>query len=375
MESLNFNEYSSASIENRKNFYKHWLLSIGINSYPSYVGTYPKNILSAHGVLLFDHCDKNSLLEKLPIDQLNIDNDKKKTSDSKSSYKNYLAFLEALQMGIDFNENNLKSKSLNTDKEKQVLKNSSNWPTWIQPSDEEILQSTKIGSKYYQFLNPDIIKAITDDNEKHRSKWREGLVDKGIDPELYLWEGSPCAFPGVRRYAGKLERQSFYSEKGENENNKYAVKLDDNSYPKQIWSYVFRNRPFPKHGPVGYTLAHMIDHKDHKNRCADEFIYLNNRTPDVLYGLYSSPANAVYVPSSLYKPTDHSQLVRNLLIRKSMELYGGICNLVPDWMQVKDSFLPDWELERFNWNNPVGSLENIKSFLKYRENEINRLLD
>ena len=36
-----------------------------------------------------------------------------------------------------------------------------------------------------------------------------------------------------------------------------CLSLDDNDYPKHLWSFVFTGRPFRKRGPAGYQLAHL----------------------------------------------------------------------------------------------------------------------
>jgi len=44
-----------------------------------------------------------------------------------------------------------------------------------------------------------------------RADWRSRLEALGIDPAICLREGSPCAVPGVRRYAGSAEIALFGS--------------------------------------------------------------------------------------------------------------------------------------------------------------------
>jgi len=63
--------------------------------------------------------------------------------------------------------------------------------------------------RHARFLQPEIVQAIVVDNELHRAAWSEALETRGIDPRAYLWPGSACAFPGVRRYAGSSEIAIF----------------------------------------------------------------------------------------------------------------------------------------------------------------------
>ncbi len=94
---------------------------------------------------------------------------------------------------------------------------------------------------------------------------------RGIDPSRYLWYRSPCAFPGVRRYSEGTEIAQYRRRRPLTEPFSDALAVDDNDHPKAIWSYVFRGKPFQKEGPSDYSLAHLADHKEHKDRGAEEF--------------------------------------------------------------------------------------------------------
>ena len=79
------------------------------------------------------------------------------------------------------------------------------WPTWPLPNDAEVLALARVVMPYVRFLSPDIVAAIVEDNERHRQEWSDAFRERGINPDAYLWKRSPCAFPGVRRYAGSRE--------------------------------------------------------------------------------------------------------------------------------------------------------------------------
>lgn len=146
------------------------------------------------------------------------------------------------------------------------------WPTWDQPGTAELLALAQATTPFVRFLNPDIVRALVEDNEQHRDEWTEALQAGQIDPAAYLWERSSCAFPGVRRYAGSREIAAHrgHAQLEESQSVK-ALALDDNDYPKQIWSFVFRGSQFSKFGPSGYALAHLADHKYHGNRYKTDF--------------------------------------------------------------------------------------------------------
>lgn len=81
------------------------------------------------------------------------------------------------------------------------------WANWILPTEEESYLLAKTITKYIRFLSPDIIQSIVIKNEEIKEALSYKL--KGIDPDLYLWEKSTCCFPGVRRYAGRLQPCPF----------------------------------------------------------------------------------------------------------------------------------------------------------------------
>ena len=113
-------------------------------------------------------------------------------------------------------------------------------------------------AKYIKFLHPRIIESIVEDNKIHKSEWSEKLLQREINPEIYLWENSPCVFPGVRRYAGSKEIAFFNGHTNLEENKIHsAIKLDDNDFPKHIWAFIFTGKDFRKAGPKNYSLAHL----------------------------------------------------------------------------------------------------------------------
>lgn len=240
------------------------------------------------------------------------------------------------------------------------------WPVWQHPCDDEILGLAKIVSRYVRFLAPEIVQAVVQDNDSHRDEWLAELKHHGIDESAYLWKGSSCAFPGVRRYAGS-EEIAIFRKKASGEGFKIAgaLRLDDNDFPKQIWSHVFLGKKFPKYGPDGYALAHLADHKIYGNRHTSDFFVQGK--PTELHGLFTAVTNSVYVPLGLIKPTDFGAKLRNLLMRQATALYAATdCKLLPSWITVPADEDPKWALEKFDWAEPVGDSSHIEKFLTYR---------
>jgi hypothetical protein len=181
------------------------------------------------------------------------------------------------------------------------------WPQWPLPSDSDVLRLAQITVPYVRYLHPEIVRAIVQDNEHRRLEWMASLRTCGVDPSVYLWDRSPRAFPGVRRYAGSKEIAAYrgHARLG-SKRPKGALRLDDNDSPKQLWSIVFRGAKFAKFGPPGYALAHLADHKAHGNRTAEEFVGAGPAAAGApLLGLYTSAANTVFIPRTLIKAIGH----------------------------------------------------------------------
>ena len=244
------------------------------------------------------------------------------------------------------------------------------WPTWELPSSNTILKLLKTITPYIRFLHPSIVEAVVQDNEVHRSFWCKKLLEHKINPDFYLWEKSSCAFPGIRRYSGNKEI-AFYRKQIDQKDFQIteALRLDDNSFPKHIWSFLFRGKPFQNRGPQGYSLAHLADHKEYKNRIYDEF---NSDSDQYLkfYGLYTSVSNTIYIPNTLLKPTDFNSDIRIILLNKAQDLYGNVCNIIHPSFNIKPSI---WSIHDFDWAEPVGDITHIKKFLDFRHRIIESL--
>ena len=256
------------------------------------------------------------------------------------------------------------------------LRSRAPWPAWPQPTDEDLLQLARAMAPFVRFLDPGIVGAVVEDNRRFRGEWSISLEALGIDPAIYLWEGSPCAFPGVRRYAGSTEIAVFRKRAESSEAPPQCLSLDDNDYPKHLWSLVFTGKPFRKRGPAGYQLAHLFDHKEYGNRWRDELDAPPGVEEPVLpYGLFTSAANSVYAPGAFLRPTDLSPRLRSLIQRRAQQLYGDVCYLVPPPLTVKPCDDPDWAVDEFQWSAPVGGMVRVTDFLEFRRERIGELIE
>ena len=250
------------------------------------------------------------------------------------------------------------------------------WPVWPVPSDLDLLELARTMTPFVRFLDPDIVYAVTVDNRSMGADWSSRLEALGIDPAIYLWEGSPCTFPGVRRYAGSKERAWFRQPTTSDEVVPQCLELDDNDYPKHLWAYAFTGKRFLKRGPDGYQLAHLFDHKQHGNRWRKELdIPPGAEAPEPLYGLFTSAANSAYVPAAFLKPTDFSFRLRSLIQRRALQLYGKVCRILPPPLAVKPCEDRNWSVDNFQWDTPVGGMDNVPDFLEFRRERMERLFD
>ncbi|MDE0055802.1 MAG: hypothetical protein OXT64_16320 [Gammaproteobacteria bacterium] len=248
------------------------------------------------------------------------------------------------------------------------------WPVWPQPNDEEMHALAQVMTPFVRFLDPSIVEAVTNDNRRMKADWSSRLKALGINPAIYLWEDSPCAFPGVRRYAGSTEIATFRKRVTADEMPPQCLALDDNDYPKQLWAYVLTGKPFRKRGPDGYQLAHLLDHKEHGNRWHDELnIPPGAKVPEPLFGLFTSAANSAYVPRAFLRSTDFSPRLRSLIQRRASQLYDAICRIVPPPLAVKPCEDQNWSLDEFRWSKPEGFMENVPDFLRFRRERIEEL--
>ena len=207
----------------------------------------------------------------------------------------------------------------------------------------------------------------------------------GIDPAIYL-----CALDAfaVRRFPGRTASMpvstgnlaAFEFQGSPSSTTALPPHLPRNRttrrrYPKHVWAFIFTEKPFRKKGPVGYQLGHLADHKEHGNRWREELDFVGGlAAPPLLFGLFTSAANAAYFPSAFLRPTDFSFHLRSLVQRRAQQLYGEVCQLLPPGLEVKPCRDPEWDLERFRWSPPVGQTTNVAVFLEYRRSRIDELL-
>ncbi len=273
----------------------------------------------------------------------------------------------ALEISVDKNKSSVARAALET---------KIDWPQWDTPSDEDQRTLAKSLIPHIKILDPSIVAMIAEENNKHLASWSEKFNLLGIRADIYLWENSPVTFPGVRRHVGSQETNAFRSNpkqsRGEN-----ALYLDDNTFPKQIWSFALRNKPHGMKNPENYSLAHILDHKDYNSRNVAELKgFEKTENKNLFAGLYTSCANIIYIPTTFIKPTDHNSRIRQLLIQIVDKYYSGVCNLLPHNMTFNlDTISDEWKLDNFPLPSVVSNPKNISNFLAYRNKVIDVRID
>lgn len=258
----------------------------------------------------------------------------------------------------------------------QNKKKKTNWPTWETPSIEDIQNIAHLLTPYLKFLRPEIIKKITISNIELNEYFTDYLSQSGIDTKNYIWENCSITFPGIRRANGKTDNEfkkkqlpkEFRREKG-------AIYIDDNSYPKHLLAYIFTNKQFSNQGPVGYELAHIFEHKA-VSRLYEEFI-VEDDSYDLLKpisGMFTNAAGLMYAPRTFVKITDHSAHARRLIQQKVLQLYGNVTNVLPPSVNLKKRD-DEWDIDLFNWGEPVGNPNNVDQFLRFRKERIEKILN
>ena len=204
------------------------------------------------------------------------------------------------------------------------------WPL-VSPADEEAL--VRLAVPYVRWLQPTLVQALANDNATHQLAWDAVLQQAGIKPDLYLWNGSACVFPGIRRKVGRSEELGGVGA--------HSLRLDrsGNHLAHRVWERLGTSQARFKADRAGYELVHLFPHQ------SAEWRKLFKQQPDAvsaispswrtrlqaegLPGLFSSPANMCFLPSTMVRPTDGKSQLRHVLWLQAMRLYGAPALLPP----------------------------------------------
>ena len=223
----------------------------------------------------------------------------------------------------------------------------------------DILKKTAI------FMHPDIVKNIKDNNIILKEEIDNSYISDYIDVDHYLFPGSDCVFPGFKRNEGSwtnkfgrkrkhyYDGSSFFDVKNNDgvERDHRSI-LDDNIYPRQIWSILYNEKVYgskawkqngvdkDKDTYLGqFELAHLESHKTNQDESKAEF---------------TSASNIILIPKGLARPTDGVTKVLEDLLELKTKIYETSSF---DEKEV-NFFRPD------NWENRLEFLH------EYRRSEL-----
>ena len=220
-------------------------------------------------------------------------------------------------------------------------------------------------------MHPTIIEHIKARNSEEYTYFADLFLDK-IDIADYLFHGSACVFPGVRRYvAGRGKRMSY--------NPTYRAIIDDNTFPRHIWCFLangttYNSRSWAKSGLNEFELAHIFTHKPSELEFEEAFF--DSIQPGLNpYSDFTCAANVVLLPKGMVRPTDNSRAIKAAFYSRYIELYGE--ESLIGRSGFKKSLVPAWYSD-LNWNDPLlpsAWPENIDRLLQYRTRRITHLLN
>jgi hypothetical protein len=231
------------------------------------------------------------------------------------------------------------------------------WPTF---SDNDLLDMAHVVTRNAHFLDPSVIAAVVQDNKIHAVVWKRALERAGVKPGLYLWEGSACCFPGIRRFEGAGEKEAYNRKLGGLFPN--ALELDFNDYPKWIWDHVME--AIPPH----FSLVHLFSFRDAPPGSGHN-AYLPVKG---VHGLFTCATNIVYVPNALVTVISISEPLRAILAERQRELYGSVSALVPAQVALPP-VKAGWDYESFEWA-PCSGAPDMGPFLSRRNAKMEALL-
>lgn len=219
-------------------------------------------------------------------------------------------------------------------------------------------------AKVCHFVHPQIVQAIQYANESDADRLAE-IIPEEVDQTAWLYPGSACVFPGVRRFVGRMNPK---------EKRKYVLSqkaiIDDNEFPRHLWAFLAGGTAYS--GPSwittslnGFELAHVYAHKTNERRVEQDAFANVDATvsPD---GLFTCASNVVLVPKGLAKPTDHLQSVKKAFFKRYVALYSE--NMLPGLSDLNETAIPSW-YGQLEWSEPIlpdGWKQNIEKLRDYR---------
>lgn len=219
-------------------------------------------------------------------------------------------------------------------------------------------------------IHPAVVEAVQNRNRDELGYFRDLFAGR-VELSDYLFDGSACVFPGVRRYtAGRGERQSY--------NPDYAAIIDDNAFPRHIWCYLDSGKgysgPLWRDSGLGqFELAHTFGHKTSEMDTERKFfsVVSSDLHP---YGDFTCAGNVSLLPKGTVRPTDNSDAAKAIFYQRYIDLYGE--SPLNGRQGFDPSLVPDW-YGSLTWNEPQLPEDwrsRTEGLLRYRTKRISHLM-
>ena len=221
------------------------------------------------------------------------------------------------------------------------------------------------------FVHPEIVAKIREHNEKEYPLFEQLFSDK-IEVRDYLFSGSACVFPGVRRRVARRGKRQEYS------SDEMAI-LDGNRFPRHLWAYLVSGRGYSaqmwKDTQLDeFELAHVFAHKKDEAKLENKFFDKFNCCVKP-YGNFTCAANVVLLPKGTVRPTDNSTKIKGIFFKRYIDLYGE--TPLNGRSGFRDCEVPDW-YEELKWNKPClpdNWEKAVEDLLEYRFKRVRDLLN
>lgn len=246
-------------------------------------------------------------------------------------------------------------------------------PLWPNLIEQEQFNIASALARVTHHMHPKVVARIRDINAEEAERERlEDILPACVERDAWLYHGSACVFPGVRRFVGRVKKKQLL---------RYVPKegciIDDNRFPRNLWTFLsagehYTGSNWKSAGLAAFELAHIFAHK-HKQQELEWEVFKEHDKTKKPYGLFTCASNVVLIPKGFAKPTDGLPAVRVAFFKRHVELYGEAC--LPGLKGLDPEAVPGWYGE-LAWNEPIlppGWEGNVKKLMAYRYARLKRL--
>jgi len=265
---------------------------------------------------------------------------------------------------------NLGKKPESPSQSHSVVSLSPLYPNLIADEQRSIAQAL---AKVSHHMHPVVVAAVKDRNADPGERARlEAILPECLEKEAWLYPGSACVFPGVRRFIGKVRKRELL---------KYVPKkcciIDDNRFPRNVWTFLavgehYGGPNWKTSGLAQFELAHIFGHK-RSQRGLEEQVFKRFDASTKPWGLFTCAGNVVLIPKGFAKPTDGLSAVRVAFFKRYIDLYSEAS--LPGLRELDNDALPKW-YDEIEWNDPIlppDWEENLEKLFDYRVDRLKKL--